>query len=94
MKHYIHNSLLEPFKKVAHQRWKIHYTDLRNEETSGDTAEMTEKQKEELYLQCVRRVRADLEITEAFKKHWNALCYWSGMFNKYRLTRASLDEML
>ena len=93
MKYYIHNSLLEPFKKIAQRRWKLHFSDLRYELTFGGATKLKDNQEEQLYLQCVRRVRADLEITEPFKRHWNDLCYWSGMFNKYRVSRASLQTM-
>ena len=88
---FVTKGLVPIFKRVALERWDLHYNEAKNDHIKG-TGQQTLHLPDikAIYLEATRRVRADLEQTDIFQRHWRFVALHSGLFRKHTVSKDRL----
>ena len=80
-------SLPDIFSKHAKKRFTVHMQDICEERfpDKTDRANLPEHVWKDIYIQCVRRVKADMWQTGIFQENWGELCTTIGCYKRYKL---------
>ena len=91
---FIQDALVPPFKRLVHERWDIHHPEVQNEYFQEHKISiMQEDDIRNIYLQCCRRVRADLEQTDIFRRNFTDCCLSANLMLKFVVTQEYIDSL-
>ena len=75
---------IQKFKKVAKKRWRLHHADILSRLYPDEQdPQISDETEGTIYIESVKKVRADLERTPVFKENWHFLCKEGNCFQAF-----------